>query len=97
MVTAEFSIIPLEGADMRPFVDIAVEAIKRSGLKYEVDALGTAIEGELDEVFSAVKAAHQAVLHAGAARVLTELRIDECRSGDVTIEREVYGYREAEI
>jgi uncharacterized protein YqgV (UPF0045/DUF77 family) len=42
---------------------------EKSGLKFEVGAMGTTIEGTLDEVFEVVKNAHRAVLAAGAGRL----------------------------
>ena len=92
MVVAEFSVTPVTGEDLRPYVDAAVEEVKKAGLKYEVDALSTTIEGEVDEVFDVVRRAHNAVKSKGADRVMTELRIDDRRTG-VTIEEEVEGYR----
>jgi uncharacterized protein (TIGR00106 family) len=90
MVVAEFSVTPLVSGDMRPYVDTAVEEIRKSGLKYEVDALSTTIEGELDVVLEAVKKAHQRVRSQGADRVVTDIKIDDC---GCTMEQEVRGYR----
>lgn len=94
MVVAEFTVIPLGGVDMRPYVDVAVDVIRRSGLKHEVGPLGTAIEGELDQVFDVMKQAHLAVIRHGAGRVVTEIRIDQQHDADITIERETSSYRE---
>ena len=94
MLVAELTIIPLAGEDMRPYVDAAVDAVRASGLKHEVGALGTTLEGEIDEVLQVAKAAHQAVVQRGAGRVLTEIRIDERPNEMVTIERETRAYRE---
>lgn len=92
MVVAEISITPVVGDEMRPYIDAAVEEIKKSGLKYEVEAMGTTVEGEMDEVFMVIKKAHDAVKQKGANRILTEIRIDDKASG-VTIQDEVAGYR----
>lgn len=93
MVIAELSIVPLAGEDMRPAVEIAVEVLKKSGLKYEVGAMGTTIEGELEQVLNVLKEAHQAVVGHGPERVLTELRIDERRTGAASMEHEVASFR----
>ncbi len=92
MLVAEFSITPVTGEDLTPFVDAAIEVVKKSGLKYEVEALGTTIEGELDQVLDVIKQAHQAVVDMGPGRVLTEIRIDHKASG-VTMDEEVERYR----
>lgn len=94
MVVAEFSITPVIGENLRPYIDAAVEVVKQSGLKFEVDAMSTTLEGELDQVLDVVKRAHQAVRGVGAGRVLTEIRIDEREMG-VTMEEELEGYRAA--
>lgn len=93
MVIAELSIVPLAGEDMRPAIEIAVDILKKSGLKYEVGALGTTIEGELEQVLQVLKQTHQAVMHQGPERVLTELRIDERRTGAASMEQEVAAFR----
>jgi len=92
MVVAEFTVTPVVGEEMKPYVDAAIELVKASGLKYEVEAMGTTIEGELDQVLDVVKKAHLAVKQMGADRVLTEIRIDD-RSVGVTIQEEVEPYR----
>lgn len=91
-VVAELSITPMVEGEMKPFVDAALEEIKKSGLKYEVDAMGTTIEGELDDVLDTVKRAHEAVRRTGIHRFFTDLRIDEKMQG-ATIEEEVEAYR----
>lgn len=93
MVVAELTIIPLEGAEMRPFVDAAVEVVAESGLKYEVEPMGTCLEGELDQVLDTVKRAHRAALDKGTDRLITEIRIDEDRSERLSLEHETKGYR----
>ena len=91
-VLAEFSVTPMVEGEMRPYVDSAVREIERTGLKYEVGAVATTVEGELDQVLDAIKHAHQAVLDSGADRVVTDIKIDE-KKGGLTMEREVSGYR----
>jgi uncharacterized protein (TIGR00106 family) len=93
MVVAELTVTPLVEGDIKPFIDVAVDEIKKSGVKYEVDALGTTLEGDLDTILRVARQAHLAVKNKGAERVLTELRIDEKADVAVTIEREVNAYR----
>ncbi|MDO8682797.1 MAG: MTH1187 family thiamine-binding protein [Armatimonadota bacterium] len=92
MVVAEVSITPLVEGELKPYIDAAVEEIKKSGVKYEVDALGTTLEGDLDTVLEVAKHAHEAVRRKGAERVMTEIRIDE-KAGGATINEELEGYR----
>lgn len=94
MVVVEFSITPVVSDALRPYVDAAIDVVKASGLKYEVDAMGTTVEGDLDKVLEVVKNAHLAVKSKGANRVLTEIRVDDKAPG-VTIEEEVEAYRQS--
>jgi uncharacterized protein YqgV (UPF0045/DUF77 family) len=57
--------------------------IAASGLRYEVGALGTTLEGEADAVWTTLRAAHEAMLAAGATSGLSHL---EVASVDRTIE-----------
>ena len=54
--------------DPHAHVEAAIAVIAASGMRYEVGALGTTIEGEDDAVWATLRAAHEAMLAAGAAR-----------------------------
>ena len=92
MIVAEFNVVPATDGSLRPFVKAAVAEIAKSGLRYEVGAMGTTVEGEFDEVLEAIKNAHRAVLAAGAGRVVTSIKIDERRDG-LSIEGKLKGFR----
>jgi uncharacterized protein (TIGR00106 family) len=88
MIVAEISITVLgEGASISRFVRLAVEELKRSGLKTLPGPNSTSIEANsIDEVFEAVKAAHLAVVETGAKRVVTTLKIDDRHDKPATME-----------
>jgi uncharacterized protein (TIGR00106 family) len=92
-VIAEVSIVPIGTSDtgVSAFVAEAIKALEKiaesNGLRYHVCAMGTAIEGELDAVWQAVKAMQEAMFAAGAKRLLTTLRIDDRRDEEETLER----------
>jgi uncharacterized protein YqgV (UPF0045/DUF77 family) len=76
----EIQVLPYPlGSAERPFanVDAAIAVIQESGLKYEVGALGTTIEGEPDAVWSVVRRAHEACLRSGAEGLVTVLKIEQ--------------------
>ena len=51
MVLLEMSITPLgKGESVSQYVAECVELVEQSGLDYELHAMGTIVEGELDEV-----------------------------------------------
>jgi uncharacterized protein YqgV (UPF0045/DUF77 family) len=56
-------------------VEAAIAVIQASGLRYEVGALGTTLEGEADEVWATLRAAHEAMIEAGATGGLSHLKV----------------------
>lgn len=67
--------------DRHAHVEAAIAVVENSGLRYEVGALGTTFEGEPDRVWATLRAAHEAVLAAGAESVITSIRLGD-RGGD---------------
>ncbi len=85
MITADFGIVPIgsKGTDLGEYVSVAVQAIKNSGLKYELTGMGTQIESKnLDELYDAIKVAQEAIFKIGANRVYTVIKIDDRRDKD---------------
>ena len=77
---AEIQVLPTPPgtADRRyAHVDAAIQVIRASGLEAEVGPLGTSIEGPPDEVWAVLRAAHEAVLAAGATSVVTVVKVAE--------------------
>lgn len=58
-------------------VDAAIAVIEGCGLRYEVGPLGTSLEGPPDEVWRALRAAHEATIAAGASSVVTVVKLAE--------------------
>lgn len=70
------------GTPEQPFanIDAAIAVIQQSGLKFEVGALGTTIEGEPDALWPLVRRVHEACLEAGADGLVTVLKIEQAGS-----------------
>ena len=87
MIIAEISIVPLgEGTSISRFVRIASNELKRTEMKIFPGPMSTSIEAEaLDDLLLAVKEAHEAVINAGANRVVTTLKIDDRRDKKATM------------
>ena len=82
MALVEVSIIPLGTGtpSVSKYVARAVEVLQDAkDIKYELTAMGTIIEGELERLLTIVQKMHQAVLDAGIMRVVTTIKIDERR------------------
>ena len=56
-------------------VEAAIAVIQASGLRYEVGALGTTLEGDDDQVWATLRAAHEAMLTAGATGGISHVKV----------------------
>jgi uncharacterized protein (TIGR00106 family) len=96
MVIADVAVMPLlpvvTEEEMYDYVDEVIEFIKRSGLKYEVGAMSTTIEGEYDQVFDLIKTIHRLPFQSGCQRVITVVRIDE-KLGGLSIDEKLKNHR----
>ena len=66
-------------ANQYEHIEAAIKVIEDSGLHYEVDALGTTVEGEPDELWPLLRAVHDATLKAGANSVVTVIKAAQQR------------------
>jgi uncharacterized protein YqgV (UPF0045/DUF77 family) len=77
-VIAEIQVAPSPpgtAEDPHAHVEAAIAVLAASGLRYEVSALGTTIEGEDDAVWATLRAAHEAMLAAGATAGISHVKI----------------------
>ncbi len=75
---AEIQVIPRPAGtaeDRYKHVDAAIAVIQASGLRYEVHALGTVIEGPPEKIWPMLQAVHEATLRSGAERTLTMIKV----------------------
>jgi len=76
MVLLEFSIAPLEkGASVSDFVARSLSIIDESGLDYRLHAMGTIVEGELDECLALLKKCVEAMA-ADCDRITCTAKLD---------------------
>jgi uncharacterized protein YqgV (UPF0045/DUF77 family) len=61
--------------DPHAHVEAAIAVIQGSGLRYEVGALGTTLEGDADDVWATLRAAHEAMVAAGATGGISHLKV----------------------
>ena len=93
MAIVEVSVVPL-GTGTPSVSRYVAEAEKvlqgAKDIKYELTAMGTIIEGDLDTLLALVKKMHRRVLDtAGVMRVVTTLKIDERRDKESSISAKV--------
>ena len=82
MAIAEISVVPLgtKTPSVSQYVALAVKVLeKEKGIRYEMTAMGTIMEGDLDRILALVKKMHESTFVEGVARVLTIFKIDERR------------------
>jgi uncharacterized protein (TIGR00106 family) len=82
MAIAEISIIPLgtKTPSVSQYVAKAVRVLEREKeIRYELTAMGTIIEGDLDRILAVVKKMHEGTFGEGIARVITTVKIDDRR------------------
>ena len=96
MAIVELSIVPVGTGtpSISQYVATAVEALREeTDVKYELTAMGTIIEGDLDKLLAVVGRMHRAVL-AGALRVVTMVKIDDRRDKPLGIQYKVDSVKE---
>ena len=96
---AEFAIVPLDhGTSMKEYVAQILDLVDKSGLDYELTAMGTLVEGEAPMVWHLLRDCHEAV-GAMSSRVETRIVIDDKKgaagrlSGKVKDVEDVLGRR----
>jgi uncharacterized protein (TIGR00106 family) len=73
----EFSVVPIgRGEELAASVARILDLVDRSGLPYQLTAMGTLVEGGWDEVMGLVRRCHEALGGEGA-RVYTHITIDD--------------------
>ena len=82
MALVEVSIVPIGTGtpSVSQYVAQAVQVLEgEKDIKYELTAMGTIIEGDLERLLALVRQMHEAVFDAGVTRVVTTIKIDERR------------------
>jgi len=75
-VIVDLCVIPLGvGVSVSEYVAACERVIREAGLKSQLHAYGTNIEGDWDAVFAVVKRCHEVVHQMGAPRVSSTLRV----------------------
>lgn len=96
MVIADIAVMPLRPygseEEMYKVVDKCIELVKESGMKYEISANSTTVEGDLDSVFELAKRVHSLPFELNCERVITIFRIDQ-KQGGITIDEKLKNHR----
>lgn len=63
------------GASVLPFVDAAIDVIKKSGVPYRVSPLETTMEGDLPRLMEVVQEMNVVMTNMGCASVISQVKI----------------------
>ncbi len=94
MVLLEFSITPLDkGESVSPWVARCLEIVRASGLDYRLHAMGTIVEGELDQVLDLFRRCVEAVAQ-DCNRISCTLKLDYRKGHRGRLESKVQSVQE---
>ncbi|MFD2114360.1 MTH1187 family thiamine-binding protein [Paenibacillus yanchengensis] len=82
MVIAEITVIPIGtgSTSLSEYVANMQRVLAaQTDIDFTLTSMGTIIEGNLDAVFGAIRALHEAPFASGAKRVSTSIKIDDRR------------------
>jgi uncharacterized protein (TIGR00106 family) len=94
-VIADLCVVPLGvGVSVSAYVAACERVLREAGLKIQLHAYGTNIEGEWEEVFGAIKKCHEVVHGMGAPRITTTLKLGTRTDRQQTMEDKVRSVEE---
>ncbi len=89
-VIADFCIIPMEvGISVSKYIAECEKIFKDMGLKTNLHAYGTNLEGEWDEVFLAIRKCHEKIHSMGSPRISSTLRFGTRTDREQTMEDKI--------
>ena len=91
-VIAEIHIVPLGTAttSLSHYIAACLDTIKQAqDINYQLTAMGTIIQGTLEQVLELAQKMHEVPFSMGAKRVATTINIDDRRDKPATIESKV--------
>ncbi len=97
MAMIDISVVPVGTGSTSgsAYVAGAVKLLQNEpGIRYELTAMNTIIEGELPHLLALAQKMHESAFGAGAKRVVTTIRIDERRDKPITIAGKLASVRE---
>ena len=93
MVVAEVSIVPIgtKTTSVSKYVANAIIAIKENDkVRHRLTAMGTLLEGNLDDVLESIKVMHNSVFNENVKRVITSIKIDDRRDKGLSLDNKVH-------
>jgi uncharacterized protein (TIGR00106 family) len=94
IINASIQIVPIT-TDRHPYawVDEAIEVIRQSGIKYEVGAFSTILEGNYAEVMKLIDQVNEHLVARGCEEWISNLQIQIRAVGDITSSEKTEKFR----
>lgn len=75
-VIVDFCLVPLgTELSLSPYIAACQKVLQQTELEYQLHAYGTNIEGEWDQVMSAIRECHETVHRMGAPRITSTIKL----------------------
>lgn len=89
-VLVDLCVVPLGvGVSVSGYIAACEKVLNEAGLKTALHSYGTNIEGEWDEVFTAIKRCHKVVHEMGAPRITTTIKMGTRTDRNQTMEDKI--------
>ncbi|TDX52300.1 MTH1187 family thiamine-binding protein [Orenia marismortui] len=92
MAIVEVSVVPIgtEDTSLSKYVAGCHKILaNEDNIDYQLTAMGTIIEGELDDILEIIKKIHKLPFDNGAKRVYTNIKIDDRRDKKANIQQKI--------
>lgn len=98
IVNASIQIVPL-AQDRHPYewVDEAIAIIQAAGIKHEVSAFQTLLEGTYNEVMQVVHDVQEHLFQQGCAEWIAQVQLQVRAGGDITADEKTGKYQSAHL
>jgi uncharacterized protein (TIGR00106 family) len=91
----DLCVVPLGvGVSVSQYVVACERILKEAGLKTQLHAYGTNVEGEWDAVFGAIKRCHETVHALGAPRISTVIKLGTRTDRNQTMDDKIQSVRD---
>lgn len=98
MAIAQLTIVPIGtgSTSLSDYVAGLYRVVQQAGpsIRYELTAMSTILEGELEDILKVMRQMHEAPFQQGALRVSTTLTIDDRRDKQASIKQKLESVEE---
>ena len=94
-VILSFTVVPIGvGTSLSKYVAACEQVLKDAGLKHQLHANGTNVEGEWEEVFAAIKKCHEVLHEMGVPRIHTSIELGTRTDREQSMEDKIQSVQE---